>query len=235
MKQGMRINEDNANMCYDRIKATMDKMSERLASSKFLVGNSFTAADLTFSSMAALLVQTKPCQDNYGAKTSVLAEVMPEALLKEMRESRAGQHCTSMYESYRQPRESDSKLSRLHDAFKSGDRAAMLAFEFGCCHMYTIPKSQKNAQAQRNCYIEHLRSMSDSNCLKGREALLARACRDDTQHVEAHCLSQRPALAAEDHVAIPDAEARRHMGRKVAVALLVPAATLGKLESGVGR
>ncbi len=82
-----------------QIRAFFKDMGDRLQHHDFLVGNNFSAADLAFASMAALVL----LPEQYGAGTAPLKRVMDLELVLELRAMPAGRHAMEMYRRYRRP------------------------------------------------------------------------------------------------------------------------------------
>ncbi|KAG2495175.1 hypothetical protein HYH03_006781 [Edaphochlamys debaryana] len=96
---GLRVNEESAASCMQRIRKIFDEVGERLQANggQYLVGDRFSAADLTFASMAAVVLM--PPQ--YGAYLPPL-DTWPEGFPgAELRSTAAGQHAMRMYELHR--------------------------------------------------------------------------------------------------------------------------------------
>jgi glutathione S-transferase len=74
-------------------------LSARLAGKRFLVGDRFTAADLTFAAVSAPVL----LPDGHPAWASDLS-LVPDALravIEELRATRAGSHVASLYREHR--------------------------------------------------------------------------------------------------------------------------------------
>jgi glutathione S-transferase len=100
MKKGMRIDREGAERSMERIREVFDRVNGMLADGRLhLVGNEFTAADLTFSSLAAPVLLPR----GYGAPLPSLAD-LPDGMLRvveEMRDSPAGEFAMRMYRDHR--------------------------------------------------------------------------------------------------------------------------------------
>lgn len=60
MRRGMKVNAAGAARSWQRVAATFDAVDARLADGRrYLVGDRFSAADLTFAALASVLVQPK--------------------------------------------------------------------------------------------------------------------------------------------------------------------------------
>lgn len=87
---------------YEVILEIMDAISDRLADGRpYLVGDSFSAADLTFASMAALLL----FPPEYGFPLPSLEQTPPlmVARIEELRQTPAGQFVLRLYQTHRHP------------------------------------------------------------------------------------------------------------------------------------
>lgn len=100
MRRSMRIDAAGAARSIDRVREVFRTVGERIADGrKHLVGDRFSAADLTFAALAAPLLLPR----GYGAPLPTLAE-LPAALLPvidEMRSSPAGQLGLRLYRDHR--------------------------------------------------------------------------------------------------------------------------------------
>ncbi len=100
MRRGMRITPASAERSLERVREVFATVGERLADGRpFLVGESFTAADLTFAALAAPVVLPR----DYGAPLPSLTDLSPEllALIEEFRTSPAGAFAQRMYRDHR--------------------------------------------------------------------------------------------------------------------------------------
>jgi len=100
MRKGMRINPESAGRSLDRIRevfATVDGILDD--GREYLVGGSFTAADLTFSALAAPVLMPR----GYGAPLPSLVDLPGDMLkvVEEMRGSAPGQFAMRMYRDHR--------------------------------------------------------------------------------------------------------------------------------------
>lgn len=102
IKRGLGVTDERCQRALERVRSEIAKVDERLERGPFLVGDSFTAADLTFASlMAPALLVTR--SEGYGATFPALDELGPEAaeMVAEMRASRAGRFALDMFRRYR--------------------------------------------------------------------------------------------------------------------------------------
>lgn len=104
MKAGMKVNKAQADICLDKIEKIFADLSDRLtkAGGQYFVGGKFTAADLTFSAMAAPIVLPP---DGYGSNACQYAEgpMLKHPRIAALRETVAGKHCLRMYAEHRKP------------------------------------------------------------------------------------------------------------------------------------
>lgn len=123
MRKAMRITPANAAVCLNKTRALFQELSQRLEASttgggcansqRYLVGNSFTAADLTFASMAGIIL----LPEHYGGRPgtvdlSSLKKMFPDEILQELRNTTAGRHALEVYRKHRLPEavQEESKL-----------------------------------------------------------------------------------------------------------------------------
>jgi len=110
IRKGLHVNEQRAARMQDRVRAIFVDMEARLAANAaayktdkpYLCGPTFTAADLTFASLASLAVGITHAE-GYGAWMPQRDEVPPalRRLIDEMRATKAGQHVLRMYREHR--------------------------------------------------------------------------------------------------------------------------------------
>jgi glutathione S-transferase len=100
MRRGMNINEASAGRSLDRVREVFSEISDRLADGRtYLVGAGFSAADLTFASLAAPVV----LPPNYGSPLPTLDQ-LPEGLLtvvEDFRGTPAGKFVLTTYRDHR--------------------------------------------------------------------------------------------------------------------------------------
>lgn len=94
------VDDDTAAESRERVRAVFDEVGERLADGRhYLVGDSFTAADLTFAALAASVL----VPSGYGVPLPGV-EVLPEpfaAEVRELREHPAGRFALRLYDQER--------------------------------------------------------------------------------------------------------------------------------------
>ncbi|KAG0056582.1 hypothetical protein BGZ83_004364 [Gryganskiella cystojenkinii] len=102
----LHINEVSAMRSKDILKREFEHVSRVLESGPpgpaYLIGNEFSAADLTFASLAAMVVGVNE-EDGYGAWLPKKDRLRPEALTfcEELRATTAGQHIVECYKLHR--------------------------------------------------------------------------------------------------------------------------------------
>jgi glutathione S-transferase len=98
LRRSLRVTRPAAERSVERIRHEFDVADELLAKRPYLAGEQFSAADMSFASMAApaLWIQR---DEGYGAWLPSLAQLpAPGAeLARELRASRAGQHVLRMF------------------------------------------------------------------------------------------------------------------------------------------
>ena len=102
IKRGLDVTDERCRRSLDRVRTELAMVEERLARGPYLVGDSFTAADLTFAAlMAPLLAPSR--EEGYGATLPTADELGPDAraLVAEMRSTRAGRFALDMYRRHR--------------------------------------------------------------------------------------------------------------------------------------
>ena len=100
MRRGMRIDAASAARSLERVREIFRTVSERIGDGReYLVGESFTAADLTFAALAAPLLLPR----GYGSPLPSLAELPAELLplIDELRSAPAGNLALRLYRDHR--------------------------------------------------------------------------------------------------------------------------------------
>jgi glutathione S-transferase len=100
MRLGMKIDDQGAERSLGFVQKIFDTVGERLSDGRpFLVGEDFSAADLTFAALAAPVL----LPSNYGSPLPFLAELPSEFLaqVEEFRLSSAGAFALRMYHDHR--------------------------------------------------------------------------------------------------------------------------------------
>ncbi len=102
IKRGLGVDEKRGLRSLLRVEEMMQAVSERLEGREFLVGDRFTAADLTFACMAAPVLLP---QRGYGAwlpsPDDIEHPLRPR--LEAIMQSPAGQHALRMFDEHRPP------------------------------------------------------------------------------------------------------------------------------------
>jgi glutathione S-transferase len=96
------VNDEGYRRSMTQIRALLAKIEERLTRGPYLVGDTFTAADLTFASlMAPILLVSR--EEGYGASFPSLDEIGPGAreVVDEMRARPAGAFALEMFRRHR--------------------------------------------------------------------------------------------------------------------------------------
>ncbi|WP_322081099.1 glutathione S-transferase family protein [Burkholderia sp. BCC1972] len=92
----LRITPDSATRSIERVRSVFDEIDGRLADGRrFLVGERFTAADLTFAALAAPVLFPSGYRAAYPALDHVPAAMRDEAL--RLRDTAAGQFALRLY------------------------------------------------------------------------------------------------------------------------------------------
>ena len=100
MRRAMRINPDSADRSLERVRTVFSTVAELLGDGRtFLVGESFSAADLTFAALAAPVLLPR----NYGSPLPSLEQVPAEMLaqIEEFRTTPAGVFAMRIYRDHR--------------------------------------------------------------------------------------------------------------------------------------
>ncbi len=96
MRRGMNITPESAERSLGRVREVFSTVTDRLADGRhFLVGEGFSAADLTFAALAAPVILPR----GYGAPLPALSDLPADflALVEEFRTSPAGAFAQRMY------------------------------------------------------------------------------------------------------------------------------------------
>ncbi len=100
MRRAMRINPDSADRSLERVRTVFSTVAELLGDGRtFLIGESFSAADLTFAALAAPVLLPR----NYGSPLPSLEQVPAEMLaqIEEFRTTPAGVFAMRIYRDHR--------------------------------------------------------------------------------------------------------------------------------------
>ncbi len=100
MRRAMRINPDSADRSLERVRTVFSTVAELLGDGRtVLVGESFSAADLTFAALAAPVLLPR----NYGSPLPSLEQVPAEMLaqIEEFRTTPAGVFAMRIYRDHR--------------------------------------------------------------------------------------------------------------------------------------
>lgn len=100
MRVGMRIDDEGAERSLGYVRTVFDTVDELLSDGRsYLVGKTFSAADLTFAALAAPVLLPR----DYGSPLPSLDEVPPELLaqIEEFRSSPAGAFALRVYRDHR--------------------------------------------------------------------------------------------------------------------------------------
>jgi glutathione S-transferase len=100
MRRSMRIDERTAARSLDEVRRTFDAIEKRLGDGRrYLVGDRFTAADLTFAALVGPAVQPEEHPVRFPDASELPTEAA--ALLRETQERPAGQFVKRMYKEHR--------------------------------------------------------------------------------------------------------------------------------------
>ena len=100
--RGLKISPDSAERSRQRIDSTLAAVDARLADGRrFLVGDRFSAADLTLAALASPLIQPAQAGFELPSRSTVIAGVADAVAAA--RATRAGQHVLRMYAEERPP------------------------------------------------------------------------------------------------------------------------------------
>lgn len=99
IRKSLGVNTEAAARSKQALVELFEELSVKLEKVDYLVGNQFTAADLTFAALASPLIRP-PEMSNFQC----FVEALPEdvlALSQQLRETRAGQHVLKLYTKHR--------------------------------------------------------------------------------------------------------------------------------------
>jgi glutathione S-transferase len=100
MMKGMRISPSSGASCLQKVRQVFGEVAETLSDGrKYLAGDQFTAADLTFAAMASPLL----LPSGYGAQLPSVDQLPAGYPTLELRATPAGQHAMRMYDLHRRP------------------------------------------------------------------------------------------------------------------------------------
>jgi glutathione S-transferase len=104
IKAGLGVAKERAEKSLVHVQKIFDKVSSLVTTnpSGYCVGDGFTAADLTFSALAAPMLLVQPTE-GYGAVFPTLSSLSPEVqeLVQRMRATPAGQHALRCFRDHR--------------------------------------------------------------------------------------------------------------------------------------
>ncbi len=104
IQKGLRVTPEGAARSTAKVRAIFDEIGVRVRGRRYLVGDTFTAADLAFACMAAPALLPSPAE-GYAAWFPPIDEV-PRAvgdLVRELRASEAGAYALRMFATERRP------------------------------------------------------------------------------------------------------------------------------------
>ena len=100
LRRGLRIDAEGAERSRQKVEATFDAIDQRLADGRtFLVGDTFTTADLTLASLASPILF--PREHPIGLPSPDELTPAAQAQVREWRARPAGRHALAMYERWR--------------------------------------------------------------------------------------------------------------------------------------
>jgi glutathione S-transferase len=105
VKNRLGVDDAGARRALERVRAQLAIAEQRLARGPYLVGDGFTAADLTFASLIAPILLVSR-DEGYGATLPEVEELGPEAraLITEARATRAGAFAIEVFRRHRRQR-----------------------------------------------------------------------------------------------------------------------------------
>jgi glutathione S-transferase len=98
----LKVNDENAVAAERTFRAIYADVDERLADGRrYLVGDTFSIADLTFAALSAPLI----APPEYGVRLPTVEELPPgmRPTVEELRETPAGEHALRMFREERRP------------------------------------------------------------------------------------------------------------------------------------
>ena len=103
VKKKYHVNAESAAQAYEQIKSIFVKVSSLLADGRnYLVGDKMSAADISFASLAAPILQPPQHPSNSSGLQQLPAKMLSE--IKTIQETTAGQFALSLYENWRYER-----------------------------------------------------------------------------------------------------------------------------------
>jgi len=105
IRRALNVTDDGYRRSLERVNEWIARVERTLAGRRYLCGDVFTAADLTFAALFAPLVLIGRA-DGYGATLPALDDLAPDTreLVATMRDTRAGAFARDVYRQHRQPR-----------------------------------------------------------------------------------------------------------------------------------
>jgi glutathione S-transferase len=105
IRNALGVTKERYERSLARVREEVEDAGRRLERTKYLVGDTFTAADLTFAALSAPVLLVTP-DEGYGAVLPSLDEVSDDtrALVTEMRGTRAGAFALDVFRRYRHAR-----------------------------------------------------------------------------------------------------------------------------------
>jgi glutathione S-transferase len=100
MRRSMRITPEGSERSLERVREVFGEVAKRLEDGRsYLVGGTFTAADLSFAALAAPVVLPR----NYGSPLPALEDLPSELLriVEDLRSTPAGEFCLRLYRDHR--------------------------------------------------------------------------------------------------------------------------------------